>query len=391
MLTEKQIQECSIPTTGTKKIFDAHGLHLHIFPNGSKRWRYHYYIFGKNKILALGVYPAMSLKEAREAHEEARALLRKGIDPCAEKQRRKLQRKNELFGNSFAEVAKEWCEINKYKWNNQKHIYKVHHSLNNFVFPYIGKLPINSITPMQILRVLERLKDRAETLYKTKQRIKAIFDYAIITGRCPYNPASVIPQIVKRQTVNQPSLPKERLVEFFIKLEAYRSPVIRLTFKLLIITFLRNSELRLGEWSEINGNEWHIPAERMKMKKPHIVPLSNWALDILNELKSLSKNHLIIHGATRKPISDNTLAVAMRRMGYQGIATPHGFRAMASTILNESGLFSSEAIERQLSHTEQNKVRAAYNRGDYLEERHQMMQWYSDYIKKQYLIAKGEL
>ena len=395
MLTNKEIENLPTPKKGSKKYLDHRGLCLRIFSNGTKRWIYRYSYYGKQKELALGIYPFISLKQARIKHSQAMQLLAEGKDPCTEKQREKQQKKAEILrlGNTFAEIANQWYEIQLKNniWKNKKHGQQVINTLKTYAFPYFGNQPVENIKPYQIYEALLNNISKKETIIRTKQRIKAVFDYAIFTERCTYNPVASVPKITKDAANHQPALPKEKLPEFFRKLEAYDSPTVRLAIKFLIITFVRSGELRLGEWSEIKGNEWHIPKEKMKMKRPHIVPLSNWALEILEELKSYSKNNLIIHGARKRPLSDNALSIALRRMGYKGIATPHGFRAMASTILNESGLFTPDAIERQLAHAEQNKIRDAYNRGDYLEERHRMMQWYSDYIQSQYLIAKGEL
>ena len=390
-LTDTFIRNLPIPENKNgKKYFDQHGLHLHIFPNSTKCWRYSYFYYGKFKLLSLGTYPFISLKKARELHLKARCLLAEGKDPCTEKQREKQQRKANCFGNTFAEIAREWHQVNLPRWSRAKNANQILQRLIDYAFPYFGNQPINTITTPQISQALQNCPI-PKTSIRIQQDIKRVFKYAVHCKKCTYNPVDEIPiPKSKKETTHQPALPIERLPEFFTKLEAYDSSTVQLAIKFLIITFVRSGELRLGEWSEIKGNEWHIPKEKMKMNRPHIVPLSDWALELLEELKSYSKNNLIIHGTSKKPLSDNTLSIALRRMGYQGIATPHGFRAMASTILNEKG-FNPDAIEMQLSHLEQNKVRAAYNRGFYLEERHQMMQWYSDYIKKQYLIAKGEL
>lgn len=395
MLTVAQINNLPLPSNraGKKYLVDAYGLHIRIFPNGTRCWRYRYFYYGKEKELALGVYPLISLKQAKKAHLEARKLLAQGIDPCTEKQRLKQQKRQEVLDNSFAQLFNSWYEVNLDNWQNDKHKWQVKNNFEHYVLPHIGNLPITSISTPQISYLLRLISHMPETMTRTRQRIKAVFDYAISVGRCTYNPASYLEKVKKKKqkVIHQPALPIELLPEFFVKLEAYPSRSIQLAITLLILTWLRNTELRLGEWSEIKGNEWHIPEQRMKMKNPHIVPLSNWALEILEELKSLSKNKFIITGRTGKPLSDATLSLAMRRMGYKGIATPHGFRRMASTFCNESELFSPDAIERQLAHANPNEVAGTYDQSKHLKTRHQMMQWYSDYIKKQYLIAKGEL
>ncbi|SUO96130.1 tyrosine-type recombinase/integrase [Suttonella ornithocola] len=203
-----------------------------------------------------------------------------------------------------------------------------------------------------------------------------------------YNPAQSAPKIVRgknNRVQHHPSLPKERIYEFFQRLEKYPNRKTQLGLQLLILTFVRVGELRGGKWEELKDDEWHIPEERMKMGRPHIVPLSDWSLDILAELRTLNKHNspYIITGNKNSMMSDNTFSLAMKKMGYKGIAVPHGFRSMASSILNESGLFNPDAIERQLAHAESNAVRAAYNRAEYLEERKKMVQWYSDFIREQ--------
>lgn len=379
-LTDIMIRTIPLPDK-PKKLFDGGGLYLFLTFSG-KYWRYKYRFYGKERTLAIGVYPEVSLKSARTAHMTAKVLLSNGIDPIMDKKRLKQERQKEVSNNTFAEIAREWHELKRPEWKNAKHAQQVINTLETYAFPLIGHIPITSILPLAVFDVLKSISDKPETANRLKQRINAVFEHAILTGRTTYNPASSMPKMLKKQVEHHPALPQELIPDFFRQLDFYSNRTTQLALQLLVLTFVRVGELRQAEWSEIKGNEWHIPAEKMKMERPHIVPLSDWALEILAELKSLKTHPNWIFVSNRnKPISDNTLSVAMKRLGYKNIAVPHGFRSLASSILNESGLWNPDAIERQLAHKDPNKIRAAYNRAEYLEERHRMMQWYADNIK----------
>ncbi|CAM3059208.1 tyrosine-type recombinase/integrase [Dichelobacter nodosus] len=382
-LRELIVRQAKLPKKA-KKLFDGGGLFLYLTPSG-KYWYYRYRFAGKDKVMPLGKYPHMNLKEARIAHIEAKIKLSNGCDPVEENNRLKREQERN-YNNSFEEIAKEWYQHVLPEWKNKKHAQQVINTLSQYAFPKIGHYPIDDVPPIELFNLLHEIRDKAETASRLKQRIKAVFDFAIQTGRAKTNPALSAPKIIRNndnKVKHHPALPESRIKEFYQRLENYPNRTTQLALQFLILTFVRVGELRQGEWTEIKGNEWHIPAEKMKMKRPHVVPLSSWALAILEELKIINKYDCpyFIIGNRNQQISDNTLSVAMKRLGYQNIATPHGFRAMASTILNESGLWNPDAIERQLSHVDRNAVRAAYNRAEYLEERHRMMEWYSDYIK----------
>lgn len=379
-LTETIIRSLPTPVK-PRKIFDGGGLYLYLTPSG-RYWRYRYRFWGKERTLALGVYPEINLKTARNAHMQAKLLLASGIDPVLDKKRLKDE-KRAKYGNTFADIAREWYELKRPEWKNPKHAQQVINTLETYAFPHIGHIPVASILPLMVFDVLKAVSNKPETANRVKQRISAVFEHAVLTGRATHNPALSMPKIAKKQVEHHAALPQELIPDFFERLAEYPNRMTQLALRLLILTFVRVGELRQGEWSELQGNEWHIPAEKMKMKRPHIVPLSDWALETLEELKSMNKSaNWIIVGNRNRMMSDNTLAIAMKRMGYKDIAVPHGFRAMASSILNESGLWNPDAIERQLAHKEANKIRAAYNRAEYLDERHRMMQWYADYIKE---------
>lgn len=379
-LTDLKIKKANYQSKDFR-LFDGHGLYIHICRSG-KYWRYKYTFAGREKKLCIGVYPEVSLKMAREAHFDARALLRQGKCPATEKQREKLRVKQQL-ANTFEEIAHEWYEHKRPEWSNPKHAQQVINTLTAYAFPYIGTYPISEITAMEVLNLLNRIKDRPETCTRVKQRVTAVFDYGIATGRTNSNPAQALPNPGRVKRVqHRLALPSDEITTFYRQLRQDDCIKTQLGLCLLMLTFVRSSELRNAQWSEIKGNEWHIPKERMKMRRQHIVPLSDWALEILDRLKSLHNSSFILPAKNRqKPVNENFFGSAMHRLGYKGKATPHGFRAMASTILNESGLFIPDVIERQLAHIEKNAVRAAYNRAEYLPQRHEMMQWYSDFLR----------
>ena len=309
-LTEDFIKKLPISENIGKKFFDeeARGLYLFITSAGSRCWRYNFKFYGRNKTLSLGIYPVINLKKARNALYEAKLILANGKDPCEEKKALKTQRTKT---DSFEEIASDWYLQKFPEWKNQKHAKQVFTTISQ-LFPKLGRKPISTITQAMIYDALKIFNNHPETYKKVKQRVKMVFEYAILTGKASSNPVLNIPNLKKREVKHQPALPKEKICEFFTKLEEYPSVKVQLAIKLLILTFVRVGELRLGEWSEIKGNEWHIPAEKMKMNRDHIVPLSDWALEILEELKKLAKNNLIICGKDKKPISDSTLSVAMR-------------------------------------------------------------------------------
>ncbi|ABQ13930.1 tyrosine-type recombinase/integrase [Dichelobacter nodosus] len=390
-LTDKIIQTAKKPSRGYLRLTDGDGLTLKITDRGSYFWNFRYYINGRERNMSLGRYPAMSIEAARGEALELRYHLRQGLDPLAERKKKQAAylAEEKTQKETFEFVAREWYQLKRPEWKNEKHAQQVITTLEQFVFPFIGKKPISRISPPELLKVMEKLYDRPETASRVKQRIRAVFDYAIQTDRLSRNPAIALPKIFRSTIAKQPSLPARELGIFFKQLDTYGNPKTALALRLLILTMTRSGELRFGQWQELQGNEWHIPAERMKMNRPHIVPLSDWALEILDELRSLRRNNspYFVTGNRNTPLSDTTLSLAMKRLGYAGRAVPHGFRATASTAMNESGLWNPDAIERQLAHTDENAVRAAYNRAEYLEERHRMMQWWADYIRKKIRVS----
>lgn len=368
------------------KITDEKGLYLHVKPNGGRYWRYKYYFGGKEKVLALGVYPEISLKEAREKRDEARKIHKEGIDPSKDKKDKKLQYmlKHE---NNFLAVAQEWHDVWK-AGRTPRHAGYVMRRLEMDVFPVLGERPINEITAPEMLAMLKKIEGRGalDITHRAMQTCGQIFRYAIVTGRASNNPTSDLKGALKTPSKNNYAhLEASELPEFLSKLAIYDGSIQTcLAMRMLLLTFVRTGELRGAQWDEINFEkaEWRIPAERMKMREQHIVSLSRQALKILEELKPLSGHSIYVFPSQNNPhkfMSENTMLYALYRLGYHSRATIHGFRATASTVLNEHG-FRADVIERQLAHGERNKVRAAYNHAQHLPERKEMMQWWADHL-----------
>jgi integrase len=368
---------------------DGGSLFLEVTPAGGKNWRFRYRFNGKAGVLSPGKYPAVSLAEARERAAEARRLLADGISPGEAKKEAKLAAQV-ASASAFEVIAIEWHEKQLPRWT-AGHAARIMDSLVKDVFPHLGRINVAELTAPKILACVQKVEKRGavETAGRVLQRINAVLRYAIQTGRTDRNPANdVVGALTAQKVQHMPALPRAELPEFYRRLAAANlyQPT-RIAMHLLVLTFVRPGELRAARWEEfdIERAEWRIPAERMKMRQPHIVPLSRQALTLLATLQPLTGRGALLFPAMTdhaKPMSENTLSYAMGRMGYQGVATPHGFRALASTTLNEEG-FDPDVIERQLAHAERNKVRAAYHRAEYLDERRKMMQWWADFLDSQ--------
>jgi integrase len=374
------------PKTKPYKITDGEGLFLLVAPSGSKYWRLKYHFAGKEKLLALGVYPAVSLGVARERRTQARKTLAAGADPGEVKKeaRRVAVLKT---SNAFEVVAREWHEQRKHEWKEKTAKRKMIR-LEKHLLPKLGNRPIADITAPEILAVLRPVENngKLDTAQRIMQMCGQIFMYAIATGRAERNPVPDLRGALKTPvTKHHAHLKAADLPEFLRKLEAYDGATqTKLALRLLLLTYVRTNELRGAEWKEIDFDkaEWRIPAERMKMKELHIVPLSRQAIAVLRELQKHTGNRQFLFPNQHNPVSfmsENTMLYALYRMGYHSRTTGHGFRSTASTILNEHG-FAPDVIERQLAHCERNKVRAAYNHAQYLPERKKMMQWWADYL-----------
>jgi integrase len=374
------------PTKKARKLSDGGGLYLEVMPNGSKYWRLKYRFAGKEKRLAIGVYPEISLGQAREKRITAKKSITAGSDPSQLKQEAK-QLAVTKGNNTFEKVAREWHETNLHTWS-KNHGEAVLKRLEADIFPKLGGRPtsdINAPEILAVLRVIEK-RDALDLTQTVAQYCRRIFAYAIATGRAERNPVIDLRGALKTPVRKHHShLKAHELPEFLQKLEAYDgTPQTKRALKLLLLTFVRTTELRGAEWVEIDFEkaEWRIPASRMKMKDPHIVPLSKQAIILLKEQQKQTGNRQHVFANEHRPItymSENTMLYAIYRMGYHSRTTGHGFRATASTILNETG-FTPDVIERQLAHIERNKVRAAYNHAQYLPERRKMMQWWADYL-----------
>jgi integrase len=387
MLQEMQVRRAK-PCERPYKLTDGGGLHLLVQPHGSKLWRQSYRFAGKQKTLALGVYPQVGLQQARKLRDQAKQQLSQGIDPS---ERRRIAKLIGIAapGKSFREVAEELLAkrtrdglaadtLAKKRW------------LLDFAHPILANRPIDQITAPELLAVLRRVESRE--LYESAHRLRSIcgevFRYAIATGRAQRDPSADLRGVLTNPKVKHHAAivdPKE-IGTLLRSIEVYHGhKVTRLALKLAILTFPRPGELRAAEWSEIDLENavWKIPPARMKMKREHRIPLSRQAIAVLKELREITGFGRFVFPAidsTQRPMSENVLNTALRRMGYTSEEmTAHGFRSTASTNLNEMG-FRSDVIERQLAHVEGNGVRAAYNSAQYMPERAEMMQRWADYL-----------
>jgi integrase len=368
------------------KLADGEGMFLLVHPNGGKYWRFKYRFAGRERILALGVYPDVSIGDARERRAEARRALATGSDPSETKKRAKLQ-SAAVTGHTFETIAREWYAQNEHRWVS-RYSTTMLHRLEKYMFPRLGERPIADIDAPELLSVL-RLVEKSGALDLAKRLLQVcgqIFMYAIATGRADRNPVPDLRGALKTPVqTHYAYLKATELPEFLARLDGYDGAVqTKVALRLLLLTFVRTTELRGAEWAELDLDkaEWRIPAERMKMKDEHIVPLSRQAVEALRELQRLTGNRQHLFPNQHKPsafMSENTMLYALYRMGYHSRTTGHGFRSTASTILNENG-FMPDVIERQLAHSERSKVRAAYNHAQYLPERRRMMQWWADYL-----------
>ncbi len=374
------------PKAKPYKLADGEGLFLLVLPSGGKYWRLKYFFAGKEKLLALGVYPEISLADARERRAQARKVLAAGNDPGeAKKEAKRLT--NLSNANTFEVVARDWFEKRQHEWaassTRTKRIY-----LEKYILPKIGQRPIADISARELLDFVRVIEERGtlDTARRVMQMCGQIFMYAIATGTVERNPVPDLRGALKTPVVKHHSfLQANELPQFLKCVEGYDGSVqTKLALRLLLLTFVRTNELRGAQWSEVDWNksEWRVPAERMKMKELHIVPLSTQAVAVLRELEKLSGRVQFVFPNQHNPatfMSENTMLYALYRMGYHSRATGHGFRSTASTILNEHE-FRADVIERQLAHGERDRVRAAYNHAQYLSERRKMMQWWADYL-----------
>lgn len=385
MLTDVAIRKAE-PGPKPRKLTDGRGLFVLVTPAGQRWWRFKYRFGGKEKLLSLGVYPDVPLKAAREKAEAARTLVAAGTDPSAARQAEKREQR-EAAANDFESVAREWLENIRAEWSAQHHVDSLKR-FEVFIFPKIGHRPIREIAAPELLAALRAIEGRGtiESAHKVARACGQVFRYAIAAGRCDRNPAADLRGALKARPKPKPmaALGAGDLPDLLRRIEAYDGELqTRLALRLLALTFVRTNELRGAAWAEIDLDkaEWTIPADRMKTGAPHHVPLSRQAVEAFRALRQISGERDLVFPGRRptQPISKNTILFALYRMGYHSRMTGHGFRAVASTTLNELG-YRPDVIERQLAHAEKNAVRAAYHRSQYLEERKAMMQQWADHL-----------
>jgi integrase len=368
------------PDAKPRKYSDGGGLYLLVQPGGSKLWRMNYRHGGKQKTLAFGPYPATKLTDARALRDKAKALLAEGRDPGD------AGAMEAPKADTFAAIAKEWLRAQSALWS-LKHSARIESRFQRDVYPAIGHLAPEEIGAPQILALLRKIEDRGaqEIAARTRNSIGAVMRYAVVTGRASRDPAADLRGALKPspRVKHMARIKEGELREFMQRLAAYEGErQTALAIEFVMHTMVRTNELRFAKWSEINGDTWRIPGDRMKMGRDHIVPLTRRSHFLLKELKTIAgDSEWIVPGAKGKPISENTMLYGLYRMGYHGRATTHGMRGLASTVLNESGLWNPDAIERQLAHAPMNKIRAAYNAAQYLPERIRMLDWWSDYLE----------
>jgi len=384
-LSDVKIRSAKVPA-GKKqlKLSDGGGLYLLVTAKGGKYWRLDYRFNGKRKTLALGVYSDVSLSDARDLRHDKRQLIRNRIDPAAQKKAEKMAEVD-----SFEAVAREWYEKNRPIWS-ATHADSVISRLERNIFPWLGHRPIGEIEPPELLVVLRRMESRGavETAHRVKAVCGQIFRFAIATGRAQRDP---VPDLkgalrpVKAGSMATITDPK-RVGELLRAIEGYSGTfAVKCALQIAPYLFVRPGELRHAEWSEfdLEAAQWRIPAEKMKMGRMHLVPLSSQVVAILHELEPLTGRGKYLFPSARstvRPMSENTVNAALRRMGFdKSEICGHGFRGMASTILHEQG-WQSDVIERQLAHVETNKIKGAYNHAEHLPERRKMMQHWADYL-----------
>lgn len=392
-LTALQVRNTKTPC----RLPDGAGLFFEITDTGIKRWLHRFKLGGKNGMYIIGRYPELSLEEARKEHRKAKALIREGKNPAQARRKKKLETiakentKKDDRAKSFEFVALEWIKQQRGGWS-QPHAEAVIRTLENNVFSEIGTLQIESITPPEVLKILRAIESRGslEIAKKVLQRMNAIFRYAIQTGRATYNPAADMKGALMARTVQHlPAVFDDNLSQLLqdISNNPKLHTTTRLALQFTALTACRSGEVRGASWSEFDlaVNEWRIPAERMKMRREHIVPLSKQALAIIKRASQLFGTDGLVFPSARngnKPMSDNAMSKALRDMGYQGKATPHGFRSSFSSAAYERSKFPSEVIEKCLAHEEKNKIKGAYNRAEYLEQRRQLMQWWGNELQQ---------
>ncbi|MEQ5184316.1 tyrosine-type recombinase/integrase [Providencia alcalifaciens] len=366
------------------KLTDGGGLYLNVSTTGAKSWRLKYRFDKKEKLLTIGLYPSVSLSEARKARDKAKDDLANGIDPSDIKKEKKFAK----VEDTFTQVFREWFDFKKDTWSEiyRKELLSM---FDNDILPIIGKTQVKEADPLELIKVIRHFEDRGamERASKARRRCGEVYRYAIITGRAKYNPA---PDLVDAERgyrkKHYPFLTKEQIPQFNKALRSFSGSIVsKIATQVLQYTALRTKELRSMQWSDVDfeTNTISIPAEIMKNGKPHVVPMSKQVIQLMTQMKSMTGDisNFVFAGRNdkRKPISENAVLLVIRQIGFDGIASGHGFRHQFSTILNENG-FDRDLIERQLAHVDRNAIRGIYNHAEYLDQRREMMQWFADYL-----------
>lgn len=381
------------PKDKAHKLTDGDGMYLEILPAGGKYWRMKYRYLGKEKRLAIGVYPEIGLAEARSIREEARRKLRAGEDPSfAKQEQRRILKLN--AENTFEAIAREWHQHQKDRWS-ENHASTIIRRLEGDVFPEIGNIPVRDVSPPRVLKVIQQIQKQRnahEIARRALQYISSVFRYAIMTSRAESNPCDALKGAIKpTKKGHYAAMEINELPEFLEILHRNDARLFlqtRLAVEMMLLTFVRTGELIEAKWTEFDIEEkiWTIPAERMKMRQSHLVPLSDQVLKILDELQRLNGNKEYIFPSQRnpkKPMSNGAILMALDRMGYRGKHTGHGFRALAMSAIKERlDYHRHEVVDRQLAHAHRNQVDAAYDRAKFLDERKIMMQEWADYLDR---------
>ena len=380
MLTVKQI-DAAKPKDKPYRLLDANGLYLYVPASGKKVWQLRYKVTGKEKVMTLGKYPFVSLIEAREKAYEARKIVSEGLDPIQ-------SRKKTEADTSFSSIYKEWYQHKQDVWS-EGYASELGRMFTDDILPMIGSMDINDIEPMQILAVIRHFESRGamERANKARRRCGEVFRYAIVTGRAKYNPAPDLADAMKGyRKKNYPFLPASQIPAFNEALSTYTGSVVsRIATQILQYTAVRTKELRSMQWENVDFENRVITIDEgvMKGRKTHLVPMSDQVVQLLETIRPMTQpvSDFVFAGRNdkKKPISENAVLLVIRQIGYEGLASGHGFRHQFSTILNENG-WPHDAIEKQLAHSDKNSIRGVYNHAEYMRTRTEMMQWWADWI-----------
>jgi integrase len=384
-LTDTAIKKEHKPRDKVYRVADGKGLCLEVRPNGAKLWRYRYRLDGKASMFSLGPYPEVSLEDARAGRKRCRKLVEAGIHPVQDKKAKEVADKS-ARANTFRAVCKLWLAENKAHWSEGAYE-NAKRGLKRHLYSSLGDTPIRQVTAPLLRDAIQKTAETAPTMaIKLRDWSSAVFRYAVRHELADHDPAAALKGLVKRPEVrHNPPLGQKDIPKLLARLDKYGGmEQSKIAVRLLLLTFVRTIELRAAEWSEIDFDTatWRIPKERMKKRIPHIVPLSTQAVEQLRALHERTGKRQYLFPNVRRPatyISNNTVNRVLQNLGFKGQFSAHGFRSTASTILNEMG-YRPDLIERQLAHTEKNRVRASYNQAQYLDERRLMMQAWADYL-----------